>query len=161
MPHLIPKCSIYLAAAIVPFLFSFKSLNIKRQQDPVHWQFTARKVSPKAFAISLQATIDHGWHIYSMFQPKDAIADPTTISFTTSPVVVVHGPTKEVGRVKKQKLPDLDLVQNMFERQVEFVQSVELRADVKTNISGTITYQACTEEMCLPTKTIPFTVSVP
>jgi DsbC/DsbD-like thiol-disulfide interchange protein len=139
----------------------FECLPVLGQEDPVHWEYSAVKGAGKTYVIHMTATLNDGWHIYAQVQPKAAISEPTKISFTRNPLVAVHGKVKEVGSVERQRLAEVGIEQNMFKKQVDFVQSVELKANVKASLSGTITYQACTDEMCLPPKTMPFSINLP
>ncbi len=129
-------------------------------QEPVHWNYTCEKKKGEVFELHLTATINSTWHIYAQKQPKDAIAIPTQITFNKNPLVMLTGKPKEVGKLEKQKVEVLDIEQNMYEKTVDFVQWVLVKGNVKTSISGTITYQVCTEEKCLPPKTITFSIPV-
>lgn len=131
-----------------------------QQQDPVHFTFMAQKTADKNYLIHFTATVDEGWHIYAQVQPKTAVAEPTRIVFTKNPLITVVGKPKETGKLEKQKLEEVDIEQDYYAGKVEFIQQIKLKAAVKTNVSGTITYQACTEEMCLPPKTVSFSIPV-
>jgi len=43
-----------------------------------------------------------------------------------------------------------------FNNKVDFVQTVTLKADAKTSVSGTVEYMVCNDEECLPPKKVPF-----
>ena len=45
-----------------------------------------------------------------------------------------------------------------FPGKVVFVQKVKLKKNVKTVISGTVEYMACTDEECLPPQTVTFSM---
>jgi thiol:disulfide interchange protein DsbD len=49
---------------------------------------------------------------------------------------------------------------NQYANQVDFVQVVKVKGNVKTSVSGSLTYQVCTNEMCLPPKTDNFVVQL-
>jgi DsbC/DsbD-like thiol-disulfide interchange protein len=129
-------------------------------QDPVHFSYHVMKTGDKTFALHIKATMDEGWHIYAQVQPETAISVPTKISFAKNPLVAVQGKIKEVGAMETQKIVEAGIEQNMYEKTVDFVQTITLKANVKTAITGTITYQACTNEMCLPPKTIDISMAL-
>jgi len=131
-------------------------------QQPVSWNYTAKKIAGNTWEVHLIATIADGWHIYAQAQPKDAIATPTKIAFAENPLLVIKGPAKEVGEMEKYKEEVLGIEQYQYARKVEFVQVVKLKvnASVRTNVSGSLTFQTCTNEKCLPPETTHFTVAL-
>jgi DsbC/DsbD-like thiol-disulfide interchange protein len=129
-------------------------------QEPVHFAYRAEKVDDKTCTIHITASIDEGWHIYSQNQPKEAISQPTKIIINKSPLFSIGKPM-ETGKKEKYEDKVAGIIQYQYGGTVDFVETLTLKAPIKTSISGNITYQACTEEMCLPPKTIPFTVSIP
>jgi len=127
-------------------------------QNPVSWTYAAKKIADKTYEVHITAKIQNGWHLYSQNQPADAIAIPIAIKINTHPLAKVSGKAKEIGDLEKHKEPSLGIEDWQYSEKVEFVQTVSLKANVKTNISGTIEYQACTNEKCLPPKTMVFNV---
>ena len=55
---------------------------------------------------------------------------------------------------------EVGIKQFQYGGKVDFVQTVTLKAKVKTTVSGTVTYQVCTEERCLTANTINFSVAI-
>jgi hypothetical protein len=70
------------------------------------------------------------------------------------------GKTREKGVLHKIKNKSLGVEAFQYTKEVSFEQKVQLKGKVKTNVSGSITYQVCTDEKCLPPKTVPFTVQL-
>jgi hypothetical protein len=131
-----------------------------QKTDPVHFIYIATKTGDNKYDIHVTATIDPNWHIYAGVQPKSAISVPTKITFDKNPFITITGKMKEIGTIEKQRIAEAGIEQNMYEKSVEFVQQISLKNSIKTNVSGAITYQACTGEMCLPPKTVSFQVPV-
>ncbi len=129
-------------------------------QQPVHWKFSSRKLDDNTYELHLKATIDKGWHIYAQKQPEDAVAQPTSIKFTESPLVQFDGAPSEVGKMEKHVIRSLNIEQHQYSQNVDFVQKVQLKAKVRTTVKGSVTFQVCTDQMCLPTKEELFTVSL-
>lgn len=145
------------------FFFILSSLFIvaaasAQSLNPVSWSFSSKKVGDNVYEIQAIATIQHGWHVYSQNQPKDAIAQPTSFAFNKNPLVQLDGRVKEVGTLEKFTDKDLDISANQYSNKVIFIQRVKLRGKAKTNITGKLTYQTCNDEKCLPAKTINLSV---
>jgi thiol:disulfide interchange protein DsbD len=130
------------------------------QPNPVSWTFSAKKTGDKTFQIEMKAQVQPGWHIYSQSQSEDAIALPTEISFNNNPLLVLKGKPKEQGKLEKITDKTLGVTASQYSGVVSFIQEVELKAKVKTAITGAVEYQTCDDEKCLPPKKIPFTISL-
>lgn len=126
--------------------------------SPVSWAFTSKKISDKLYELHLVATIQPGWHLYAQDQPKDAIAQPTSFAFNAHPLIKYNGKVKEKGKLEKYKDEKLGVAANQYSDKVEFVQTVQLKGAVKTNVSGKLEYQTCDDKKCLPPKTVTFSI---
>jgi len=131
-----------------------------RAQEKVSLEYKVTRESEKVFALHIIATISPGWHIYAQIQPSGGISIPTKITISQSPLFVLSGKTREVGTPKKQKVELLHLEQNIYEGTVDFIQKVQLKVPVKTQLKGAIIYQVCTDEQCLPPVTTNFEVAI-
>jgi len=129
-------------------------------QQPVEWKHWVKKITDKTFELHMKATIKKGWHLYAQQQPKSGIAMPTTFAFTSNPLIVLNGKIKETGKLETSKDEMLGVEQNYYSNSVDFVQVIQLKAKVKTNIGATAKYQACNDEMCLPMVVSKFTIKV-
>jgi hypothetical protein len=130
------------------------------QLNPVGWAWTAKKISDKKYEVRLTATIQSGWHLYSQSQPDDAIAEPTSVSFNKNPLLSFDGKLKEEGKLEKFHDAKLDISAHQYSTKVEFVQEVKLKAAAKTNVTGTVRFQTCNDEKCLPPKTLNFSIPI-
>lgn len=119
-------------------------------QSPVKWSSSCRKINKDTYQISIVATIDDEWHVYSQVQPRDAIASPTIIRFPKNPLYTLIGKTEENGELKVAKIETLGITQNQYNEKVEFLQTLRLKYPVKIEIPISIFYQTCTDEQCLP-----------
>ncbi len=150
---------IKMFSAIIGCVFFLQPIKAQKP-DPVHWQYSARKIDDETYELHIKATMDEPWHIYSQTQPKEAIAIPTKITFSKNPLITIAGIPKEVGKKEKYTDDNAGIVQYQYGGTLEFVQTVTLKAAVKTTVAGTIIFQTCNNEMCLPAKTIPFTIAI-
>ena len=140
--------------AIAAFVSNAQMLN------PVQWTFTSKKIADKTYEVHLTATIQNSWHLYSQTQPADAINIPTEILFNKSPLVTLVGKAKELGKMQAFKDTKLNISANQYADKVDFVQKIKLKANVKTNIVGSVEYQTCDDKKCLPPKKVDFTVAL-
>ena len=129
-------------------------------QSPVRWDFSAKKLDDKRFEIRLTAIIQDGWHLYACEQPPDAIAFPTTVKFRQNPLVQLKGTLRAEGALAKVREEQLGVESWQFADRVSFVQIIELKGKVRTNVNGSIEFQACTDEKCLPNAVINFQIPV-
>jgi thiol:disulfide interchange protein len=127
-------------------------------KTPVKWSFESKKVSETEFDLVFKSTIDKPYHIYA---PSMKAADlgpiPTSFTFTKSPNLEVVGKIKEESahkRTHKEAVFDNMTVVD-FEEAATFTQRVKVK-DAAQKLTGTLEYQACTNEACLPPAEVKF-----
>jgi Disulphide bond corrector protein DsbC len=130
------------------------------QLNPVMWTFTAKKISDKIYEVQAKATIQSKWHLYSQNQPADAIAAPTSFTFSANPLLGLEGKVTEIGKMEKYTDKTLGVSANQYSNSVIFTQKVKLKAKAKTKLSGSVEYQTCDDQKCLPPKTVNFAVTI-
>ena len=150
------KRLVLVMITILTATFSFA----QPQLNPVSWTFSSRKISENVYEIKMVASIDKGWHLYSQTQPKDAIAEPTFFKFNKSPLIEFDGKVKEVGKMEKFVDKELDVSANQYSNEVTFLQKVKLKGKARTNVTGTLRYQTCNDEKCLPSKTVNLSIAL-
>jgi Disulphide bond corrector protein DsbC len=128
--------------------------------NPIQWSYTSKKIADKTYEVQLTATIQNTWHLYAQKQPANAIAEPVQISFNKNPLIAFDGPIKEIGKLEFINDEKLKISANQYSNKVTFVQKIKLKANVKTNVVGTVLYQTCDDKKCLPPKKIDFTIAV-
>ena len=133
---------------------------VSAQPNPVTINVKSAKTGDKTYTVSILAVVQPGWHIYSKTQPDDAIAIPTEVSFNSNPLVVLKGKLTEVGKLQTVKDKTLGVSANQYANEVSWVQNVELKAKVKTSLTGVIEYQVCDDEKCLPPKKVNFNIPI-
>lgn len=129
------------------------------QPNPVSWTYTAKKVSPGVYDISLAAEVDRPWHIFSQTLPKGG-PQPTEISFSKNPLATLIGKPKEAGKPVSEYQEVFKINVKYYNDKVQFVQRVKVKNGVRTNIAGSITYMVCKEDKCLPITTDEFNIKL-
>ncbi len=117
-------------------------------EDPVSWKFESRKKAEGVYELVMTATVEKPWHIYSQYTGKGPI--PTKFTFKANPLVALDGKTKEVGKMEKVNDPNFKSEVLYFSNGVQFIQTVKLKAKVKTNVAGNVEFMVCNDEQCLP-----------
>lgn len=126
----------------------------------VKWEFTSKKIADKKYEIRMVATIQPGWHLYSQNQSADAIALPTTVKFTTNPLVVLNGKAKEIGKLYDQFDKATNSRSRFYSNKVEFVQTITIKNNVKTAVAGQVEFMVCDDKQCLPPDVAKFSIKL-
>jgi hypothetical protein len=133
---------------------------VLKAQNPVTWSFSSKKIDDKTYEVHMTANIQSGWHVFSQTQPDDAIAIPTGFKLNNNPLLSMEGTVKEVGKLEKFRDEKLDISANQYSNKVDFVQVVKLKAKAKTTVTGSVEFQTCNDEKCLPAKTVNFSIAL-
>ena len=112
------------------------------------------------YEVEMKATIQDRWHLYSQAQPDDAIVIPTTFTFNPNPLFSVEGKVMENGKLEKFSDKNLGVSANQYSNSVTFVQKIKMKANAKTNLTGSVEYQTCDDKKCLPPKTVTFSIPI-
>ncbi len=132
---------------------------IAQVKNPVKWTYSAKKLSTGKYELHMTAVVEKGWHIYSQNTP-DGGPVPTAFTFTKNPLVTLSGPVKETGKLEThfEKLFDVEVKQ--YSDKVDFVQTVTVKGNVKTNVAGKVEYMLCNDKECLPPKEVNFSIAL-
>ncbi|MHC1702753.1 MAG: protein-disulfide reductase DsbD family protein [Tenuifilaceae bacterium] len=117
-------------------------------EDPISWNFKATKVDGKKYEITIIASIEDGWHLYSTILPEGGPI-PTTFTFKQTTDFKLDGKIKEITKSTKEHDEIFDLDLSYFAKEATFSQIVELTNVESTNIEGNVEYQACFSDKCI------------
>ncbi len=150
------KKNILLAYLLVLVSFFFASAQDK---DPVSFKIESKKVSATEYDIVFNATIDEGWHVYSITQTADGGPNPTVITVNKS------ADFELVGKLKESKpIEEMDKVFDMkvlyFNHKATFTQRIKVKTDKSFKVSGKYEYQTCTDEKCMFPPAKKFSLSI-
>lgn len=125
------------------------------EQEPVKWGISSKQVDG-IWVLSLTATIEHGWSVYSQNNYGDMGPWPTSVKLDSVPGVQPLGAVEETG---SKVIEGMDAVFGMevkkFKEQAVFTQRVQLQ-EPGSGITGVFEYMTCNDEMCLPPTTVYF-----
>lgn len=128
-------------------------------KNPVQWTYTAAKTADKSYTVTITATVASPWHIYSQNTPKGGPV-PTKFSFKANPLFTLAGVVNESGKLETTHDENFDVDVKYYSTKVVFTQAVKLKANVKTNITGTVQYMVCNDNQCLPPKQLSFDIKL-
>ncbi len=125
----------------------------------VNWTFESKKIGDNTYELRMKAALTGKYHMYAQ---DVGVEGPvaTTFSFSANPVVALDGKVKEVGKLVQKHEAVWDGKVNYFEKEVEFVQVVKLKRNIKTAVSGTVEFMVCDDKECLPPSEVPFKIAL-
>ena len=134
-------------------VLNFAAMLQAQSLNPVKWELRpeTQKVAPGSVVIfHLKATIEEGWHLYSLTTPKGG-APATKITIAENPAVTFvrfHQPKPEV-----RMDPNFGVNTESYEHQTEFLIEANVAADAVAGtlaLTAPLRYSVCSEKQCLP-----------
>jgi len=127
-------------------------------ESHVKWAYAAKRISSTEAVVFVRATIDAGWHIYSVNQ-KDGGPIKTSFTFTPSKDFTLAGKTEEPTPITKfEKTFGIDVT--YFENSVTFQQKIKLKTPNATVVKGQLEFMTCNDKKCLPPEDVDFSVAI-
>jgi thiol:disulfide interchange protein DsbD len=138
------------------------SVNGQEFLDPVSWEVSADELSEGTYQISLKATIDTGWHLYSQRQFGEEFEGPIPTEFTWNADDATY---RLMGETKEPEIdpvfdPVFELDVIFFEDEAVFTQEVQLIDQSLNELTVEIYYSVCDDEKCLPPDVKTYTVNL-
>ena len=146
------KISVLLVCALIV------NAAVAQIQDPVKWTATSKKKA-NGYEVVLTAILPKPWHIYSQ-KTGEGGPIPTSVKFTKNPLLTFNGEVKELGNLKEQYDKFFDTKVKYYGEKVDFVQLIQVKGNVKTNVNVTVEYMTCNDSQCLPPVKKTFNVSL-
>lgn len=125
------------------------TISFGQLENPVNWSFEAKKKSADTYDIIITAQVENPWHIYSQSTPAGGPI-PTKVTFKANPLITKTGAVKENGKQEKRHDKNFGVDVLSYSDEVKWIQTVKVKGNVKTNVSGTIEYMTCDDSHCLP-----------
>lgn len=124
---------------------------------PVKWSYAAKKTGKYEATLYFKATLDKGWHIYSLHM-ADGGPVKTSITFSPSRLYRPEGLALEPKPVTVfEKVFNMKV--SYFANTVIFQQKVKLSKSPAV-VKGNIEYMACNDQQCLPPADIAFSIPI-
>ena len=127
--------------------------------NPVIWNYTAKKIGDKIYELHIIASINANWHLYGQGSGRE-MEPTTTFTFTKNPLISFDGTVKELGKPEKYYDKNVKAELKYYINAVDFVQKIKVRSAIATVVKGTINYVVCNDRSCLPPKDVPFVINI-
>jgi thiol:disulfide interchange protein DsbD len=139
-------------------LIAIMTLNAQVLQ-PVKWNFAVNRIDNSKVELVASATIDDGWHLYSIHLPEDGPV-PTSLVFNESDAYSTVGDITETPAptVENDKTFGMELA--YFSKNAKLTQVLEIKAEIDT-LRGYVEFMACDDSRCLPPDQVEFALAVP
>lgn len=150
---MIKKLGIVLSLVIVGVLSAYAEV-----LQPVKWESSIKMTDSTNGVMTFTATIDDGWHMYSMNLPKDG---PVSLSINWDKLDGV----KLAGNPTPSRAPheQVDMVFNMklgwWTKGVTITQNFTVTNGSAYNIEGHLRYMVCNDATCQAPENEPFSFS--
>lgn len=132
---------------------------LAQSSKQVQWTYSAKKLADKTYEVHLRADIGANYHLYAQNVGVEGPV-PTTFTFIKNPLTTLEGKPKESGKVIKKKEEVWGGNVNYYEKNVDFIQVVKLKGNIKTSLAGNVEFMVCNDSQCLPPSKIDFSVNI-
>ena len=133
------------------------SASAKGSKDPSKWSISVTK-NGDMYNVVFHVFLDANWHIWSLNPGGDGSLIGPSFEFKTGKFSLVDRPGEQ-GIAVESDFDGITGKVRYYFHEVQFNQLI--KAHKGEIITGTYTYQLCSEKMCLPPKTIPFKIKIP
>lgn len=148
------KLLLTLLAAILVHAVSMAQI-----YDPVEWSYKVTALPNNEAKLEFTATLEEGWHIYSLDIDPTKGPLPTLFKFTESPDYSLLGKMNE-GEYITEYDPNFEMELNYHAGKAVFTQKVKRLSTSDFKVKGEFSYMVCDESKCLPPSYIPFDLAV-
>lgn len=111
--------TITLILLLLVSVFGFSQVH-----DPVKWETSVTRISPDTAEVTVNATIENGWHIYSQSQTIENGPVATSFSFKPDKSFTLAGAAKEGTPITKKEPAFDNMNVSYFEKSASFVQKI-------------------------------------
>lgn len=144
----------FLLALISPFAVFSQAM------DPIKWEAKYKDLGGNTGEITITATIEHKWHLYSQNVAPDAGPIPTLFTWSGAKNFQPEGKTEEEG-AREDYDKQFGAKIASFENKAIFKQKIKRTNAKAFNTVIKVEYMTCNDMQCLPPKTVDLNLSVP
>jgi thiol:disulfide interchange protein DsbD len=129
---------------------------VRSQEHPVTWKLSPPAQLRGGLVAKLDATIEDGWHLYSMTQPAGGPV-PTSIAVVGNGFALSGKPRAP----EPDHIPDrnFNIISEVYSDSVHFTLPLSRAAARHDSLRIAVRYQACTNRVCMPPRTDTLVVS--
>ncbi len=144
---------------VLSVLFSFINNFSAQILSPVKWTYSVEQKSDGICDLKFIAKIDPTWHIYSQNNPSGGPI-PTSFSFIQSPTYELIGKVKELSKAEVKHDESFGMDIRLLSGDAIFVQKIRVISKEAFEVKGTVEFQCCDNQKCIPPKDVDFSFSV-
>lgn len=116
-------------------------------QDPIHWDYSVKRINKTEAIITINAVIDKGWHIYSQ-TIKEGGPIRTSFEFLPSSQHELIGETTE-SKPETRYDSNFKMDIGFFQGIATFQQKVKLKKEGPITLKCKLEYSPCNDNICL------------
>lgn len=143
MTHIFKKAIALVAALLIGSVATFA----QAPEATAKWSVSGKAVSDNVFELTFKASIEDGWHIYTI----DHAYNPIVIEFAESPEYSLEGTLNQVTEPTEFK------GEKVFFDSVTITQLVRLTGSEAT-VTGEVSWSGCDDRFCAAPETWEFSV---
>ena len=127
--------------------------------DPVKWVFSSEKTSDGFTEITLKATIEDKWHLYSQDIP-DGGPRPTFFDFFKAEQFTTEGVVRE-GKPIEEYDKNFEMTLKYYGHEAIFKQKIRVNTNEAFQLKGELEYMVCDDSQCLPPEWVDIVLEIP
>jgi len=116
--------------------------------EPVKWSFSVEQKGAEA-ELLMKATIDEGWHLYSIEIPETSPVYATDFVFEEDSTYSLVGSIVEPEPVEEFD-PNFEEVLKYHKKDVTFRQKIKVLSEKDFTVKAELVFMTCNDQMCLP-----------
>lgn len=127
----------------------FAILSYSQIHEPVKWSYELKTINSSTANIVFRASIDEGWHLYSMRIPENGPIPTRIVIESISGAKAVGLPVENTKSIEVYD-PNFDMKLNWFTDEAIFTQKISITDAKQVRIKGYVEYMVCDDKSCLP-----------
>jgi len=139
---------------ILALLLTFSAMLMAQINNPTTWRFSQKQISDTEYDLVFTASIQEGWHLYSM-NIEDGGPIKTSFHFETTEGFEFLGEVEAQSEEIRKMDEMFGMEIGYYEHEVTFIQRV--KASQPVSISGYVEFMSCDDESCTPPQEEAFT----
>ncbi len=155
---------VYLKFIMGIFIFLMSPFFIFAQiMDPVTFNVSSVPNEVKAgdeFVVTVDASIEGKWHLYSVLNDPEAGPYPTTFTAITPNFIITGAPTETKAVVEFDPNFEVELGSHVTFAQFSIPVAIRTNAEGKQILDLEVYYQVCDDRVCLPPKAKSIIIAV-
>ncbi len=134
-------------AFLLTFLLGVVSV-FAQVENPASWSFSQKSLGNNEYELVFKATLEPGWHVYSMYTPEGGpMATTLTLEEAGKGVTLLGKATENEPKKEQDDIFGVEVWS--FENEYIITQKVKVTDAALASLKGSIEYQVCREGQCV------------